>query len=277
MGFFTSANDPGATIRESSWSLGRSESVVHSGFVAAKLRLIRTGPRRIEPFREALLSAAVERSRQREQVAAVCYRVRSQGIEFLLVRTRKGRWTFPKGGVVRGWTRAESAALEAFEEGGVHGRIEQASFARYLLRKREGSESPAQIRTHAHLCEVLRVGMPQEANRNPTWFSPEQAQLRLKIRRTKEDAGELARVLERAVTRIERLASSRGAGVDPLQRSEFEAPQTRSSRLIARVALLPFFRRKPGEAAQPPLLEFDADASQTLRLGPARPPVRPPR
>jgi len=55
-----------------------------------------------------------------------------RGIEFLLVQTRGGRWIFPKGGVERGLTRAQSAALEAFEEAGVHGRIEAAAFARYF-------------------------------------------------------------------------------------------------------------------------------------------------
>src|ERR1039458_5649248 len=72
-----------------------------------------------------------------EQVAAVCYRVRSGAIEFLLVRTRGGgRWTFPKGSAEPGLTHAQAAALEAFEEAGVHGRIEEASFTRYVRRKR---------------------------------------------------------------------------------------------------------------------------------------------
>jgi hypothetical protein len=71
----------------------------------------------------------------RQQVAAVCYRAGTGGIEFLLVRTRGGRWIFPKGGVEPGLTQAQSAALEAFEEAGVHGRIEEMPFARYRLTK----------------------------------------------------------------------------------------------------------------------------------------------
>src|SRR5216683_7798083 len=99
-----------------------------------------------------------------EQVAAVCYRIRGTGIEFLLVRTRKGRWTFPKGGAESGLTYAQAAALEAFEEAGVHGRIEEASFARYRRGKRanvranaQESATPGTI-VHAYLCEVLRLG-----------------------------------------------------------------------------------------------------------------------
>lgn len=82
----------------------------------------------------------LRKSRECEQVAAVCYRVRGGEIEFLLVRTRgSGRWTFPKGSAEPGLTHAQAAALEAFEEAGVHGRIEEASFARYVRGKR-GSE-----------------------------------------------------------------------------------------------------------------------------------------
>jgi 8-oxo-dGTP pyrophosphatase MutT (NUDIX family) len=65
------------------------------------------------------------------KVAAVCYRVnREREVEFLLVRTARGRWTFPKGGVDGDATAAAAAAREAFEEAGVRGRIEQSSFTR---------------------------------------------------------------------------------------------------------------------------------------------------
>ena len=75
---------------------------------------------------------------------------------------------------MRGLSRAQSAALEAFEEGGVHGRIEQASFTSYVLGKNRSSQ-PAQA-VEAYLCEVQRLGTPEEADRTPTWFSAETAQ-----------------------------------------------------------------------------------------------------
>src|SRR5258706_6492513 len=74
--------------------------------------------------------------RESEQVASVCYRVRKSGIEFLLVQTHGGRWTFPKGSAEPGLTHAQAAALEAFEEAGVHGRMEEVAFTRYVRRKR---------------------------------------------------------------------------------------------------------------------------------------------
>src|SRR5262252_5428446 len=119
--------------------------------------------------------------RGHEQVAAVCYRIRNRKIEFLLVQTRGGRWTFPKGSAEPGLTPAQAAALEAFEEAGVHGRMEEASFARYVRRKRRASQRDAMatdVVFNAHLCEVLWLGPAQESGRNPTWFSPEKTKRR---------------------------------------------------------------------------------------------------
>src|SRR3989442_1429807 len=100
----------------------------------------------------------VRRLRKCQQVAAVCYRIRGSGIEFLLVQTRGGRWTFPKGGVEPGLTHAQAAALEAYEEAGAHGRMEEVSFTRYVRRKGSGSSSAIEVGVSAHLCEVLRLG-----------------------------------------------------------------------------------------------------------------------
>src|SRR5579863_5183700 len=158
----------------------------------------------------------LHRLRKTEQVAAVCYRVRGRAIEFLLVQTRGGHWIFPKGSAEPGLTHAQAAALEAFEEAGVHGRMEEASFTRYIRRKGGRTRNPAragersavkEIAIQAHLCEVSRLDPPQERNRNPTWFSADKARRRLREDRTPDFGAELARVVDRAVTRIRRLRS----------------------------------------------------------------------
>ncbi|HZR64295.1 MAG TPA: NUDIX domain-containing protein [Terriglobales bacterium] len=240
---------------------------------AAKLQLVRTFKRWGRPLSEVLLPEKSGRSRKREQVAAVCYRLRKLKIQFLLVRTRKERWTFPKGGVVKGLTRAHSAALEAFEEAGVHGRIEEASFARYILRKGVSAESEGETVTYAHLCEVLQLGTPQEPNRHPTWFSPEKAKLHLQERRSHEDGLELARVVDRAVARLQRLATQNAEATrnistarDPLQKINLESRNNKPGQLIARVALVPFLA---GQAATS-VVEFNSDSRKVFRLGPAR-------
>ena len=162
-----------------------------------------------EPSAKFLRLAQLRKLRRCEQVAAVCFRVRSNGIEFLLVRTRKERWIFPKGSAEPGLTHAQAAALEAFEEAGVHGRMEEVSFTRYIQRKRANMRRSAatELSVSAHLCEVLRLGPPQEFNREPTWFSAEKAKRRLREDRAPEHGAELARVVDRAVNRIQRLRS----------------------------------------------------------------------
>jgi 8-oxo-dGTP pyrophosphatase MutT (NUDIX family) len=164
------------------------------------------------PAVKSLRLSQLRRLRECEQVAAVCYRIRGEEIEFLLVRTNSGHWTFPKGKAEPGLTHAQAAALEAFEEAGVHGRMEEASFARYVRRKRRGMRDPArsdrsiekEIVVQAHLCEVSRLEAPQEPGRTPTWFSAKKAKRQLGEDRTAVFASELARVVDRAVSRISR-------------------------------------------------------------------------
>lgn len=151
------------------------------------------GPGKFFPLDE------MRRRRRSLQVAAVCYRASKNGVEFLLVRTRGGRWIFPKGSAEPGLTHAQAAALEAFEEAGVHGRMEEASFTRYLRRKRN---SGAEIVVEVHLCEVLRLDRAPEAGRDPTWYSSEKAMKKLRENRADEHGEQLARVIEQAVQRI---------------------------------------------------------------------------
>ena len=201
-----------------------SKAIVHSGFVRS-----RAIPEIGSEIQMAKAAGFFQPSRRRktrgfEQVAAVCFRISSRGIEFLLVRTRGGRWTFPKGGTEPGLSYAQAAALEAFEEAGVHGRIEEASFAHYTGRKHGKSRESAETKliVHAHLCQVLRLDAPQECNRNPTWFSPEKAKQRLREDRVRDDGAEVARIVDRAVARIQRLSNGNAAQTDALQKVQFE-------------------------------------------------------
>jgi len=172
---------------------------------------------KLAPLRRAPQGA---NNRNRQQVAAVCFRILSTGVEFLLVRTRRNRWTFPKGGVEPGLTYAQSAAIEAYEEAGVHGRIEEFAFAQYKNGKLKSGE-PGLV--HAHLCEVLSLGEPEELGRNPTWFSSAKTKRRLAEGRNAQTATELTRVVDRATARIRRFPGRAVIGNDPLMRVHFEA------------------------------------------------------
>ena len=144
-----------------------------------------------------------------EQVAAVCYRIRSEQIQFLLVRTRSGRrWTFPKGSAERGLSHAQAAALEAFEEAGAHGRIEEVAFTNYRRLGRNGNDSSTDGSINAHLCEVVRLSVPKESSRERTWFSASDARQRLCEGRTQKQAAQFVRVIDHAVGRVGRFIAS---------------------------------------------------------------------
>lgn len=169
-----------------------------NGEISPPIRLLRSAEPKGRTFVEV---DRLRGLRDSEQVAAICYRVRSGNIEFLLVRTGGGRWIFPKGSAEPGLTTAQAAALEAFEEAGVHGRMEESPFTRYIRPRGRGAAS-IETTVTAHLCEVSWLDTPQEPDRHPTWFSAEKTKRRLQQDRASDYADELVRVIERAVTRI---------------------------------------------------------------------------
>jgi 8-oxo-dGTP pyrophosphatase MutT (NUDIX family) len=129
----------------------------------------------------------------------VCYRIRRGEPEFLLVRTRNGHWTFPKGGVDQDPSAAEAAAREAYEEAGVKGSVEPLPFISYRHCKPRRIRSRKHVVTvHAHLCEVKRLVSPLEAYRDPRWFRAEEAKRRLQKFRSSEFALEVTNVIDRA-------------------------------------------------------------------------------
>jgi 8-oxo-dGTP pyrophosphatase MutT (NUDIX family) len=128
------------------------------------------------------------------QVAAVCYRRSSAGLEFLLVNTRNGRWTFPKGNTNPGMRESLAAQQEAFEEAGAQGRIEDSHFDLYLYNS-GGEEYPIK----AFLMEVQATRIPGELFRTPIWVSPRQAKRRLSLSRSRKYVNEFCRVIDHAV------------------------------------------------------------------------------
>jgi 8-oxo-dGTP pyrophosphatase MutT (NUDIX family) len=234
----------------------------------------RRSPARAYPWPARSVESPRLRKRRCEQVAAICYRMRSTGIEFLLVNTRSGRWTFPKGGVESELTLAQTAALEAYEEAGVHGRIEEVSFARYQRHKRGTKETgTSSVVVHAYLCEVLRLGPPQESNRNRTWFFPEKAKVCLRQDRSPENGAELARVVDRAVARIRRMHTRNTGQSDTLRRVQFEASEGNRVSRSNQVSLFDYIRRGGRVALRDSAtLKFAVSAylREALRLKPAQ-------
>lgn len=74
------------------------------------------------------------------QVGALSYAVVDGRMAFLLVTSRRsGRWIFPKGAIEPDLTPWDSAALEAYEEAGVLGEIEQVPIGSYRAAAGSGA------------------------------------------------------------------------------------------------------------------------------------------
>src|ERR1700757_3290787 len=116
------------------------------------------------------------------QVAAVCYRRRGEEVEFLLVNTNGGnKWTFPKGSPEARLSHSQAAEREAAEEAGALGSIEPRHFHLYIHSKgvfwQPGGVQEFVVK--AFLMEIQHMRKPDEDNRKPTWFTPEEARKRL--------------------------------------------------------------------------------------------------
>jgi 8-oxo-dGTP pyrophosphatase MutT (NUDIX family) len=139
------------------------------------------------------------------QVAAVCYRRRGASFDFLLVKTTSGdKWTFPKGATARRLSHSQAAEREALEEAGAVGVIEPEHFHLYLQPKGDSTlrDGVQEFVVKAFMLEVTRTQPPQEPNRNPTWFSVDDARSALARGREKRHAAEICTVIDRAVERL---------------------------------------------------------------------------
>ena len=65
------------------------------------------------------------------QAAALPYRLSDGAVEILLVNSSSNRWIIPKGDIDGDMEPHEAAKREAFEEGGVQGRIDNQSLGKF--------------------------------------------------------------------------------------------------------------------------------------------------
>jgi 8-oxo-dGTP pyrophosphatase MutT (NUDIX family) len=139
------------------------------------------------------------------KVAAICYRRKGPAVELLLVQTNGGgKWTFPKGSPETNLSHRQAAEREAWEEGGVRGRIEARHFHVYLGSKGVFWKPPGirEFAVKAFLLEVTETGRALEPMRNPTWFAADEARELLAKGREIKYAHELQVAVDRALEEI---------------------------------------------------------------------------
>jgi len=118
----------------------------------------------------------------RTQFAALCYRMKGEKVQVLLVTSRGSRrWIIPKGWPIDGLTPAQSAAREAFEEAGVTGRVHELclgvfSYAKYVDRS---TGLPCLAMVYPLRVKSLGTDYPERGERRRKWFSRKKAAQRI--------------------------------------------------------------------------------------------------
>lgn len=112
------------------------------------------------------------------QSAALCWRMHRGNIEVLLVTSRDtGRWVLPKGWPMDGRSAAGSAEVEAWEEAGVKGRIQEEPIGYFGYDKLlpRGATLPCFVSVHAMRVEELAHRFPERKQRSRKWFGAAKA------------------------------------------------------------------------------------------------------
>ena len=109
------------------------------------------------------------------QTAALPWRTRSDGrLEVLLVTSRDTQqWLLPKGWPMPGRSLAEAAAIEAYEEGGVEGRVARKPIGSFDHIKTHLLRGPRPVTIVVHPLAVTRVraNWPERLERKRKWFT----------------------------------------------------------------------------------------------------------
>ncbi len=108
------------------------------------------------------------------QSSVIPYRSRDGKCEILIVRSsKKKHWVVPKGIHEPGMTSQQSAAQEAFEEGGVEGTVEEKVLGSYIYQK-WGANCIVDVYA-MEVSHVLEESEWEEKHRTRQWVSPKQA------------------------------------------------------------------------------------------------------
>ncbi|MFD1510698.1 NUDIX hydrolase [Lacimonas salitolerans] len=118
----------------------------------------------------------------RTQYAALCFRIRKDKPQFLLVTSRgTGRWIIPKGWPMKGRSPAKAALREAWEEAGVRGRVGRDFVGMYSYRKLLGRQQlePCIALVFPVAVKSLDSHFPEARQRRRKWFGRKKAAARV--------------------------------------------------------------------------------------------------
>lgn len=140
------------------------------------------------------------------QFGALPYRIVDGQLVVLLITSRgRGKWIFPKGGQMDGKSPWESAALEAYEEAGVEGEIEDTPIGSYLLPVTEERPKPVEVKMFPLLVTNQREDWKEMGQRYRHWAVLAEAKRLI----THEGLADVALALAQRETAKAKLSASR--------------------------------------------------------------------
>ena len=116
-----------------------------------------------------------------KQIAALPFRSKSAKLRILLITTRgKRRWTVPKGWPMRRKQPHRAAAVEAYEEAGLLGRVSAKAIGRFRHRKRIGKRKLV-LDVHVFPLKVKKrhKHWPERGQRRAVWLPASEAARRV--------------------------------------------------------------------------------------------------
>ncbi len=121
----------------------------------------------------------------RNQYGALCFRYRDGDgeIEVLVITSRNsGRWIVPKGWPMTGKEPHEAAAIEAWEEAGVRGKVRKTPIGRYTYLKEldDGKVAPCVVDMFQVEVKEARTEFKEQGQRRLDWVSPDEAARRVR-------------------------------------------------------------------------------------------------
>ena len=111
------------------------------------------------------------------QYGALCYRIRDNKVQFLLITTRgSGQWLIPKGWPMNGFSPSRAAAREAFEEAGVEGKMRNKTIGHFEHRASPGTGFTRRkvVVFPLKVKNTLKV-FPEVGQRRRKWFGRKKA------------------------------------------------------------------------------------------------------
>lgn len=121
----------------------------------------------------------------RQQYAALCFRWLPDGlgIEILVVTSRDtGRWIIPKGWPMKDRKPHAAAAIEAFQEAGIRGKVGKKPVGHYTYLKLldDGDVAPCIVDVFQIEATELAEKFKEKGERRLAWVSPDEAARRVR-------------------------------------------------------------------------------------------------